>query len=127
MALDPTWWSLPSDRHSQSANLSFAAGHVADQRWKFRRSILEKLEVTAQGKSGGIAIARVSGTGSSDYFVQFHRTNPIRVLHQIGWQFRKVTPVFAECRFGQHFAKCVEIGLWRAGTFWRNVTDRAYQ
>lgn len=28
------WWSLPSNRHDQAANLSFADGHVATWRWK---------------------------------------------------------------------------------------------
>jgi len=29
-----TWWNLPSNRHSQGANLSFADGHVERWRWK---------------------------------------------------------------------------------------------
>ena len=28
------WWSLPSNRHNQAANLSFAEGHVATWKWK---------------------------------------------------------------------------------------------
>jgi len=27
------WWDLPSDRHSQGANLSFADGHVEHWKW----------------------------------------------------------------------------------------------
>jgi prepilin-type N-terminal cleavage/methylation domain-containing protein/prepilin-type processing-associated H-X9-DG protein len=31
----PTWWGdMPTDRHSQGCNLSFADGHVQFQRWK---------------------------------------------------------------------------------------------
>ena len=29
-----TWWDLPTDRHNQGANLSFADGHVDHWRWK---------------------------------------------------------------------------------------------
>jgi len=32
--LSQVWWDMPSDRHSQGANLSFADGHV--ERWKWR-------------------------------------------------------------------------------------------
>ena len=28
------WWDMPSDRHNQGANLSFADGHVEHWRWK---------------------------------------------------------------------------------------------
>jgi prepilin-type N-terminal cleavage/methylation domain-containing protein/prepilin-type processing-associated H-X9-DG protein len=28
------WWSLPSNRHNQASNLSFADGHVATEKWK---------------------------------------------------------------------------------------------
>ena len=28
-----TWWDMPSNRHSQGANLSFADGHVEHWRW----------------------------------------------------------------------------------------------
>jgi prepilin-type processing-associated H-X9-DG protein len=31
------WWDNPSDRHSQGANLAFAAGHVESWRWRFRK------------------------------------------------------------------------------------------
>lgn len=30
---DGTWWDMPSDRHNQGANLSFADGHVEHWRW----------------------------------------------------------------------------------------------
>lgn len=30
----PEWWSLPSNRHDQRANLSFADGHVETWKWK---------------------------------------------------------------------------------------------
>ena len=30
----PMWWSMPSDRHNQGANLSFADGHVERLKWK---------------------------------------------------------------------------------------------
>jgi prepilin-type N-terminal cleavage/methylation domain-containing protein/prepilin-type processing-associated H-X9-DG protein len=29
-----TWWDLPSDRHNQGCNLSFADGHVEHWKWK---------------------------------------------------------------------------------------------
>jgi len=32
--LSQLWWDMPSDRHSQGANLSFVDGHV--ERWKWR-------------------------------------------------------------------------------------------
>jgi prepilin-type processing-associated H-X9-DG protein len=28
------WWDMPSDRHSQGANLSFADGHAEHWKWK---------------------------------------------------------------------------------------------
>jgi prepilin-type N-terminal cleavage/methylation domain-containing protein/prepilin-type processing-associated H-X9-DG protein len=31
---DGTWWDLPSSRHNQGANLSFADGHVEHWRWR---------------------------------------------------------------------------------------------
>lgn len=30
----PEWWSLPSNRHNQASNLSFADGHVATWKWR---------------------------------------------------------------------------------------------
>ena len=32
---DDVWWDMPSDRHMQGANLSFADGHVEHWRWAF--------------------------------------------------------------------------------------------
>lgn len=29
-----SWWSLPSNRHNQAANLSFADGHAAIEKWR---------------------------------------------------------------------------------------------
>ena len=34
-ALNATWWSLPSDRHNQGGNLSFADGHADHWHWKW--------------------------------------------------------------------------------------------
>jgi prepilin-type processing-associated H-X9-DG protein len=31
------WWSLPSDRHGRSGNLSFADGHVISKKWKISK------------------------------------------------------------------------------------------
>ena len=31
---DGSWWDMPSNRHSQGAQLSFADGHVEYWRWK---------------------------------------------------------------------------------------------
>jgi prepilin-type processing-associated H-X9-DG protein/prepilin-type N-terminal cleavage/methylation domain-containing protein len=33
-----TWWDLPSDRHEQGANLSFADGHVEHWNWKVSKT-----------------------------------------------------------------------------------------
>jgi prepilin-type processing-associated H-X9-DG protein len=35
MANNEQWWNLPSDRHGQAANLSFADGHVELLKWKW--------------------------------------------------------------------------------------------
>jgi len=32
--VDLSWWDMPTDRHNQAANLSFADGHVEHWRWK---------------------------------------------------------------------------------------------
>jgi prepilin-type N-terminal cleavage/methylation domain-containing protein len=40
-ANDPTWWDLPSDRHSQAAYLSFADSHVGPMRWKWPKRFLQ--------------------------------------------------------------------------------------
>lgn len=33
-AIPNQWWDMPSDRHNQAANLSFADGHVEHWKWK---------------------------------------------------------------------------------------------
>jgi prepilin-type N-terminal cleavage/methylation domain-containing protein/prepilin-type processing-associated H-X9-DG protein len=39
----PMWWSMPSDQHSQGANLSFADGHVERLKWDMpKRYVSEK-------------------------------------------------------------------------------------
>jgi prepilin-type processing-associated H-X9-DG protein len=30
-----TWWDMPSDRHNQGANISFADGHVEHWKWVY--------------------------------------------------------------------------------------------
>jgi len=35
------WWDMPSDRHSQGANLSFADGHVDHWKWKVPKIFYE--------------------------------------------------------------------------------------
>ena len=30
-----SWWDLPSDRHNQGCNISFADGHVVPWHWKW--------------------------------------------------------------------------------------------
>jgi len=36
-----SWWDMPSNRHNQGANLSFADGHV--EHWKWRASMIDPL------------------------------------------------------------------------------------
>ena len=36
-----SWWDMPSNRHNQGANLSFADGHV--ERWKWRAPMIDPL------------------------------------------------------------------------------------
>ena len=36
---DDQWWDMPSDRHMQGANLSFADGHVEHWKWKVPKTI----------------------------------------------------------------------------------------
>lgn len=35
------WWDMPSDRHDQGANLSFADGHVEHWKWKVPKTFQE--------------------------------------------------------------------------------------
>ena len=36
-----TWWDSPANRHDQSANLSFADGHVITKRWKVPKKAMK--------------------------------------------------------------------------------------
>jgi prepilin-type N-terminal cleavage/methylation domain-containing protein/prepilin-type processing-associated H-X9-DG protein len=38
------WWDVPSDRHSQGANLSFADGHVEHWKWATPKVFVEPLQ-----------------------------------------------------------------------------------
>ena len=42
VAVAPTWWDLPADRHNQGCNLSFADGHVEHWKWAAPK-IFEKI------------------------------------------------------------------------------------
>jgi len=35
------WWDMPSDRHNQGANLSFADGHVEHWKWKVQKTFYD--------------------------------------------------------------------------------------
>lgn len=43
------WWDLPSSRHSQGANLSFADGHVEHWRWQAPKVFVDYLQSVAPG------------------------------------------------------------------------------
>lgn len=47
---EPEWWSLPSNRHSQRANLSFADGHVATWKWKVPKIYVSWPQPVAAGE-----------------------------------------------------------------------------
>jgi prepilin-type N-terminal cleavage/methylation domain-containing protein/prepilin-type processing-associated H-X9-DG protein len=38
------WWDMPSDRHNQGANLSFADGHVEHWKWKVSKVFYEWIQ-----------------------------------------------------------------------------------
>ncbi len=46
----PEWWSLPSNRHNQAANLSFADGHVETSRWKVPKVYVSWPQPVAPGE-----------------------------------------------------------------------------
>jgi prepilin-type processing-associated H-X9-DG protein len=39
----PEWWSMPSDRHNQGANLSLADGHVERMKWDLRKKYVSDM------------------------------------------------------------------------------------
>ena len=53
------WWDMPSNRHTQGANLSFADGHV--ERWHWVVPMIDTLPVGAIGQA-------VSDGQWSDYY-----------------------------------------------------------
>ena len=44
------WWSLPSGRHDQAGNLSFADGHVATWKWKVPKTYVSFPQPLATGE-----------------------------------------------------------------------------
>jgi prepilin-type N-terminal cleavage/methylation domain-containing protein/prepilin-type processing-associated H-X9-DG protein len=45
------WWSLPSNRHNQAANLSFADGHAETFHWRVAKTYQSWPQQTVQGES----------------------------------------------------------------------------
>jgi prepilin-type processing-associated H-X9-DG protein len=43
-AFDGNWFDLPANRHNQSANLTFADGHVEHWRWQVPKTFLQHLQ-----------------------------------------------------------------------------------
>ena len=46
----PEWWSLPSSRHNQAANLSFVDGHVETRKWKVPKIYVSWPQPVAAGE-----------------------------------------------------------------------------
>jgi prepilin-type N-terminal cleavage/methylation domain-containing protein/prepilin-type processing-associated H-X9-DG protein len=46
----PEWWSLPSNRHGQRSNLSFADGHVATRKWNVPKIYVSWPQPVAPGE-----------------------------------------------------------------------------
>ena len=44
------WWDMPSDRHNQGANLSFADGHVEHWRWKVPKTFYNWVQSVPPGE-----------------------------------------------------------------------------
>jgi prepilin-type processing-associated H-X9-DG protein/prepilin-type N-terminal cleavage/methylation domain-containing protein len=44
------WWDMPSDRHSQGANLSFADGHVEHWKWKVPKTFYDWIQPVSPGE-----------------------------------------------------------------------------
>jgi len=47
---DGSWWDMPTDRHDQAANLSFADGHVEHWKWKVPKVAVGPGEPVAPGE-----------------------------------------------------------------------------